>query len=68
MPAGEILFVICALACVVGEIAILRSAIKTSKLPLPAGATRFSEIAWSIVPAVALGFLLLATFSALKAR
>jgi hypothetical protein len=68
MPPGEILFFLCALACVVGEIAILRSAVKTSRLPLPAGATRFGEIAWSIVPAVALGFLLFATFSALKAR
>lgn len=68
MPAGEILFAICALCCIAGEIAILRSAIKTSKLPLPAGATRFGEIAWSIVPAVALAFLLFATFAALRAR
>jgi hypothetical protein len=68
MPAGEILFVICALSCVIGEIAIIRSAIKTSKLPLPAGATRAGEIAWSIVPAIALGFLLFATFGALRAN
>jgi hypothetical protein len=67
MPAGEILFAICALCCVAGEIAILRSAIKTSKLPLPEGATRFGEIGWAIVPAIALAFLLFATFSALKA-
>jgi len=68
MPAGEILFFVCALCCIAGEIAIVRSAIKTSKLPLPAGATRFGEIAWSIVPAVALAFLLFATFGALKAQ
>ena len=68
MPAGDILFTICALCCIAGEIAILRSAIKTSKLPLPAGATRASEIGWAIVPAVALAFLLFATFGALRAR
>lgn len=67
MPAGEILFVVCVLCCIAGEIAILRSAIKTSKLPLPVGATRFGEIAWSIVPAVALAFLLFVTFGAVKA-
>lgn len=65
MPAGEILFFICAACCIVGELAILRSAVKTSKLPLPAGATRFGEIAWSVVPAVALAFLLFATFGAM---
>lgn len=68
MPTGEILFFICAVCCVVGELAILRSAVKTSKLPLPAGATPFSEVAWSIVPAVALAFLLFATFGALKGQ
>ncbi len=68
MPVGEILFGICALSCIVGEIAILRSALKTSKLPLPPGATRFGEVAWSIVPAIALGFLLFATFSAMKTQ
>lgn len=68
MPVGEILFGICALCCIAGEIAIVRSALKTSKLPLPAGATRLGEVAWSVVPAVALGFLLFATFAAMKAR
>ncbi len=68
MPAGEILFFICATCCVIGEIAILRSAVKTSKLPLPAGATRFGEIAWSLVPAVALGGLLAATFVAVRGQ
>ncbi|MBA3656886.1 MAG: hypothetical protein H0W69_06000 [Gemmatimonadaceae bacterium] len=68
MPAGEILFGICALCCIAGEIAILRSAFKTSKLPLPPGATRFGEVMWSIVPALALGALLFSTFGAIKAR
>jgi hypothetical protein len=68
MPAGEILFAICALCCVAGEIAILRSAVKTSKLPLPSGASRMSEIAWAIVPAIALAILLVATLDAVRAR
>ncbi|MBA2687645.1 MAG: hypothetical protein H0U64_06055 [Gemmatimonadaceae bacterium] len=68
MPVGEILFGICALCCITGEIAILRSALKTSKIPLPSGATRFGELAWSIVPAVALGLLLFATFGAMRAQ
>ena len=68
MPVGELLFGICALSCIVGEIAILRSAVKTSKLPLPSGATRFGEVAWSIVPALALAVLLFATFNAMKAH
>lgn len=68
MSFGEILFVVCALCCIVGEIAILRSAVKTSKLPLPPGATRFGEIAWSIVPAIALALLLVSTFSAINTR
>lgn len=68
MPVGEILFGICALCCIAGEIAILRSALKTSKLPLPSGSTRFGELTWSVVPAVALGILLFATFGAMKAQ
>lgn len=68
MPFGKILFGICALCCIVGEIAILRSASKTSKLPLPPGATRFGEVAWSIVPAIALGVLLIATYNAVTIR
>lgn len=68
MPAGEILFAACAIACVAGEIAILHSAVKTSKQPLAPGATRFGEIAWSIVPAIALAILLTATFNAVRAN
>jgi heme/copper-type cytochrome/quinol oxidase subunit 2 len=70
-PLAEAIFWIAALACVVAEIAILRStyaARKVEKSTLVPEAPRGGEIVWAIVPAVALSVLLVATWQKIQAR
>jgi heme/copper-type cytochrome/quinol oxidase subunit 2 len=70
-PLAEGIFWIAAFACIVAEIAILRStyaARKIEKSALVPEASRGGEIVWAIVPAVALSVLLIATYQKIQAR
>ena len=70
-PLAETLFWIAAVACAIAEIAILRStfaarrAIKSELVP---SASPRGELAWAVIPAVALGVVLTATWQRIEAR
>ncbi len=64
-PLAEAIFWIAAVACVVAEIAILRStyaARRVEKSNLVPSSSRGGEITWAILPAVMLAFLLAVTW------
>jgi heme/copper-type cytochrome/quinol oxidase subunit 2 len=71
MSAVVIVFGICALACVVGHVAILlsvlraRSSASDANVPRPRTAI---EVVWALVPAVALAFVLTATWVQVRAN
>ena len=70
-PLAEGIFWIAALACVVAEIAILRStyeARRVEKSDLVPSASRGGEITWAVIPAIMLAFLLAATWQRIEAR
>ena len=70
-PLAETIFWIAAALCVIAELAILRStfaarrAIKSDLVP---SASPRGEIAWAIIPAVALGVVLTSTWQKIEAR
>lgn len=70
-PLAETLFWIAAVACAIAELAILRStfaarrAIKSELVP---SASPRGELAWAVIPAVALGVVLTATWQRIEAR
>ncbi len=69
MRAAVVVFVICALACIVAHAAILvsvvrrRSAAVTNAVPRPRLAI---EVVWALLPAIALAFVLTATWARLN--
>jgi heme/copper-type cytochrome/quinol oxidase subunit 2 len=70
-PLAETIFWIAAVACVIAELAILRSTFaarsaKHSEL-VPAASPR-GELAWAIIPALALAVVLTATWQRIEAR
>ena len=70
-PLAEAVFWIAALACVVAEIEILRStyaARRVEKSDLVPASSRGGEIAWAIIPAIVLSFLLVVTWQRVEAR
>jgi heme/copper-type cytochrome/quinol oxidase subunit 2 len=70
-PLADALFWIAAAACVVAEIAILRStyaARRVVRSDLVPAASRGGEITWAIIPALMLMFLLAATWRRIEAR
>ena len=70
-PLAEAIFWIAAVACVVAELAILRStyaARRVEKSDLVPSASRGGEITWAIIPAVMLVFLLAVTWRRIEAR
>jgi heme/copper-type cytochrome/quinol oxidase subunit 2 len=70
-PLAETIFWIAALACAVAEIAILRSTFvvrRANKSELVPAISRSGEIAWAIIPAVALSAVLVATWQKVQAR
>jgi len=70
MPA-EIIFWIAAAACAIAEIAILRfsfAAQRANKSELVPVAARGGEIAWAVIPALALVALFSATWQRIEAR
>jgi heme/copper-type cytochrome/quinol oxidase subunit 2 len=70
-PLAETIFWIAAAACIVAEIAILRSTFAVPR-PKPSElvptSSRTSEIVWAIVPAIALVVVLGATWQRIEAR
>jgi len=67
----ETIFWIAAAACLVAEIAILRStfvARRTNKSELVPAASQTGELVWAFLPAVALAFVLVATRQRIEAR
>jgi heme/copper-type cytochrome/quinol oxidase subunit 2 len=71
MNAHEIVFVICAAACIVAHVAILRSVVRARASAPDPGVPRpklLVEIAWALVPAIALAFVLTATWAKIGER
>jgi heme/copper-type cytochrome/quinol oxidase subunit 2 len=67
----SVIFWIAVAACVVAEIAILRStfaARRVTKSELVPAASRMGEVVWAVVPALALSFVLFATWQRIEAR
>jgi len=70
-PLAEAIFWIAAIACVVAQIAILRStyaARRVAKSGLVPSASRGGEITWAIIPVVMLASLLVVTWQRIEAR
>lgn len=70
-PLAETIFWIAAVACVIAELAILRStfaARSSHKSTLVPSASPRSEVVWAILPGLALAFLLTATWRRIEAR
>lgn len=70
-PLAEGIFWLAALACIVAQIAILRStyaARKVEKSELVPAASRSGEIVWAVLPALALSVLLVATWQKIQSR
>ncbi|HJQ21746.1 MAG TPA: hypothetical protein VJ867_15460 [Gemmatimonadaceae bacterium] len=71
MPAMDLVFVACALACTVGHVAILRSVVRSRSSTVERGVPRPRlgvEIVWALVPAAALVVLLTFTWSRVRER
>ena len=70
-PLAETIFWIAAVACVIAELAILRStfaARSTKQSELVPTASPRGELAWAIIPALALIVVLTATWQRIEAR
>jgi heme/copper-type cytochrome/quinol oxidase subunit 2 len=70
-PLAEIIFWIAAVACLIAEVAILRStfaARRGNKSELVPSSSQRGEIAWAVIPALALVVVLAATWQRIEAR
>ena len=70
-PLADAIFWIAAIACVIAEIAILRStyaARSVEKSSLVPAARQSGEIAWAIIPALGLSVLLVFTWQKVQQR
>ena len=70
-PLAEMIFWIAVVACAVAEVAILRStfvARRANKSELVPSSPRGGEIAWAVLPALALCAVLIATWQRIEAR
>jgi heme/copper-type cytochrome/quinol oxidase subunit 2 len=70
-PLAETIFWIAAAACAIAEVAILRSTFAAryaNKSELVPASPRSSELAWAIIPALALSAVLVATWQKIEAR
>lgn len=71
MTVEVIVFAACVAACIVAHVAILRSVIRSRSVASDPGVPRpklLVEIAWALVPVIALAFLLTATWSRIQDR
>jgi heme/copper-type cytochrome/quinol oxidase subunit 2 len=70
-PLAEMIFWVAVVACAVAEVAILRStfvARRATKSELVPASPRSGEIAWAVIPALALSVVLVATWQRIEAR
>ena len=70
-PLAETIFWIAAVACVIAEVAILRSTFavqRANRSELVPASSRGGEIAWAVIPALALCAVLVATWQRIEAR
>jgi heme/copper-type cytochrome/quinol oxidase subunit 2 len=70
-PLAETIFWIAAIACAIAQVAILRStfaARSANKSDLVPSSSRRGELAWAIIPALALGVVLMATWQRIEMR
>lgn len=70
-PLAETIFWIAAVACVIAQVAILRSTFAAryaNKSELVPDSPRSSELAWAVIPALALSAVLIATWQKIEAR
>jgi heme/copper-type cytochrome/quinol oxidase subunit 2 len=70
-PLADAIFWIAAVACVIAEVAILRSTYVTrgaERSSLVPASSRSGEIAWAIIPAIVLAALLGATWQKIQKR
>ena len=70
-PLAETIFWIAAAACLIAEVAILRSTFAapyTQKSEMVPASSRRSELAWAIIPALALGAVLIFTWQRIESR
>ena len=66
MKVEVIVFALCVAACVVAHVAIIRSVLRSRMPAADTGVPRpklLVEIAWALVPAIALAFVLTATWA-----
>jgi uncharacterized membrane protein len=71
MRTTAIVFALCAVACAVAHVAILRSVVRTAsdRTPVEPGVPRPSfaiELAWAVVPMLALALVLTATWTKVR--
>jgi heme/copper-type cytochrome/quinol oxidase subunit 2 len=69
-PLAETLFWIAAVACAIAELAILRStfaARRSNKSELVPSSSPRGELAWAVIPALALAVVLMATWQRIDA-
>ena len=70
-PLAETIFWIAAAACVIAELAIMRStfaAKRANRSELVPESSRGVELAWAVIPALALSAVLFATWQRIEAR
>jgi len=70
-PLAEIIFWIATVACVVAELAILRSTFvvrRAAKSDSVHSSSQTGELVWAFIPAVALSVVLVATWQRIEAR
>jgi heme/copper-type cytochrome/quinol oxidase subunit 2 len=70
-PLAEMIFWVAVVACAVAEVAILRSIFvsrSANKSELVPASPRGGEIAWAVIPALALCAVLVATWQRMEAR
>jgi heme/copper-type cytochrome/quinol oxidase subunit 2 len=66
MKVEVVVFAVCVAACIAAHVAILRSVVRSRAVASDPGVPRprlLVEIAWALVPAVALAFVLTATWA-----
>ncbi len=71
MRVEVVVFAVCVAACIVAHVAILRSVIRSRGVGADPGVPRpklLVEIAWALVPAIALAFVLTATWSKVREK
>jgi heme/copper-type cytochrome/quinol oxidase subunit 2 len=71
MSAGVIVFYVAVAACVVAHAGILVSVVRRASTVADSNVPRpkaFAEIAWAVIPAIALAFVLTATWSRVRER